>query len=708
MNHFTYLLMIALLTVGCGQSSTKLQIIPQPTKVTIGSGEVVLSSDNLKERIDTTIGNQEAYRLSVKDGAIEIVGGGQAGLFYGRQTLAQITNNGKVPVVEIEDTPRFAWRGVMLDVARHIQSKEYIKEFIDMLAFHKLNTFHWHLTDGIGWRIEIESQPLLTERGAFRKVKNESAPWMSFEIIDKDYKGKVYGGYFTKADVREIVAYAASKYIEIIPEIEMPGHSQAALACYPEYTCKGSTNSDVYCAGNDATFEFLESIIDEVAELFPSQYIHIGGDEVGKEQWAKCPQCQSRKAKEGLRDEHELQSYFVKRMENYINSKGKKIIGWDEIIEGGLAPNATVMSWTGWEGGIKAANAHHDVVMCPLDYVYLDHYQGYNPFEPQGWGGYNGIRRVYEFPVIPPGLDPENEKYIKGGQGNMWTETVIDTAHLEYMLLPRMAALSEVLWSSDKNWDRFVENLDTQFDRYAAHGWNYSESSMTPMVKNQTSESIELFTELGKYPIFYTFDETLPIEKWKPYNQAIKLDSSGTLKAIAKRNNKQVGYTLTIPNLKNAATGKHITYHNPYNAQYNGGGDSALSDNRYAIKRGDDKAWQGFEREDMFLTVDLGTEQQISEIDLRFFQHISSTSVMLPNSITIETSSDNINFKTVYQSTVISNENPSAIIENYEIIIEPKKSRYVRITAENIGTLYVGHPRAGANAWVFIDEISIK
>lgn len=703
----TLLLTAAALLVGC-QSSQRVQIIPQPAMVKEGRGEVLLTGNNITKTIDTTLGNREAYRLTVGDGRVEIVGGGEAGIFYAMQTLDQITEENRVPEVVIEDAPRFAWRGMMLDVARHTQSKEYVKEFIDMLAMHKLNTFHWHLTDAIGWRVEIEAQPKLTQMGAFRKVKDESVPWIGFELADSDYMGERYGGYFSKEDIREIVEYAASKYITVVPEIEMPGHSGAALACYTEYACVGVKGADVYCAGNDATFEFLESIIDEIVELFPSEYIHIGGDEVGKDQWSRCPRCQARKAKEGLADEHELQSYFVKRIENYINSKGKRMIGWDEIIEGGLAPNATVMSWTGWQGGIKAAETHHDVIMCPLDYVYFDHYQGYNPFEPQAWGGYNGIRRVYDFPVIPEGIAPENVKYIKGAQANMWTETVKDTAHLEYMLLPRMAALSEALWSSDKDWERFTKKLDKQIDIYTSKGWNYAQSAMTPMVKAQNGGTVELYTELGSYPIFYTFDPTAPLESWEEYVAPIEVGSGGTLRAVAKRKGTQVGYMLTIPNLANRATGKRVTYHTPYNAQYNGGGDSCLTDNRYAIKRGDDKAWQGFQKDDMYLTVDLSQAEKISEVDLRFFQHISTTSVLLPTHISVEISADNENFREVYSSDVMQSDNPNAFVESYKIIFEPTEARYVRIRAVNPGTLYKGHPREGADAWVFIDEVSVN
>lgn len=705
------LLTIALSALaGCNvQKNINLNIVPRPTKTTALTGEVVLTGQNVTKTIDTTMANPEAYRLTAKGDVVEIVGGSEAGLFYGLQTLEQITKDGKVPAVIIEDAPRFAWRGMMLDVSRHIQDKEFVKQFIDMLAFHKLNKFHWHLTDGIGWRIEIEKYPKLTSQGAYRQVKDESVPWIGFQTADANYKGERYGGYFTKQDVREIVEYAKARYIEVIPEIEMPGHSMAAIECYPQYTCPNAQKSaDVYCAGNDETFEFLQNVIDEVVELFPSQYIHIGGDEVGKEQWAQCPVCKARKEKEGLKDEHELQSYFVKRMESYINSKGKKIIGWDEISEGGLAPNATVMSWTGWEGGIKAANAGHDVIMVPLDYVYFDHYQGYNSFEPQAWGGYNGLKRVYEFPVVPEGINAENEKHIIGGQANLWTETIITPEHVEYMLLPRMAALSESLWSSEKDWESFARTIDVQLDRYKARGWNYAESALTPMVKSQSDNSIELFTEIGNYDIFYTFDNTQPIEKWEKYSGPIELSKPGTLTAIAKRGGVKVGYTLTVPSLLHKATGKRVNYVTRYSDQYSGGGDSALVDNRYAIKRGDDKSWQGFCKDDIDLTIDLASSEQVSQVDLRFFQHISTTSVLLPLNVSVELSTNGTDFKSVYDSAIKPNADPNALIEEYTIVFEPQQAQYVRIRAKNSGTLYKTHPRAGADAWLFMDEVVVN
>ena len=467
--------------------------------------------------------------------------------------------------------------------------------------------------------------------------------------------------------------------------------------------CSGAkAGSGIYCAGNEATYQFLENILSEVVELFPSEYIHIGGDEVGKEQWAQCPKCRALRKKEQLKDEHELQSYFVKRMERYINSRGKRLIGWDEILEGGLAESATVMSWTGWEGGIKAANAQHDVIMMPLDYVYFDHYQGYNPYEPQAWGGYNSLHRVYDFPVVPEGILPENVKYVKGGQANMWTENVSETDHLEYMLFPRMAALSEALWSATevKDWSRFKRKMDRQFDRYAENGWNYSESAFTPMIEQQEYKdgktNITLKTELD-YPVYYTTDGTEPTTRSTRYEGKIVIDNPSTLKARTFRREKPVGYPLIIADLQNKATGATVRYANPYHAGYSGGGDSALVDNRYAIHRGDDTSWQGFERNDMDLTLELKEPVRVSKVNMRFFQHLAITSVMLPESVKIEVSENGTDFREVYSEKLAAEKNVDGLIKNYTFAFEETPARFIRIQAVDPQTLPAGHRLAGGN-----------
>lgn len=698
----------------------EIAVIPQPNQVTPGAGNVKLTGDNLSTAVDTTIQNPEGYTLTARDGKVEIRGGSDAGVFYGLQTLEQLKDSaGYVPEVEIVDAPRFPWRGMHFDVSRHFQPKDYVKRYLDILAYHKINTFHWHLTDGIGWRLQIDKYPLLTQRAAWRKIKDEKAPWIGLELSDESRRDSAdtYGGYYTKEDVREIVAYAKSKFITVIPEIEMPGHSEAATFAYPEYACPNARpGSGIYCPGKEETFTYLEGIIDEVVELFPeSPYIHIGGDEVGKEQWAACPLCQKRKREQGLLDEHGLQSYFVHRMEEYINSKGKRMVGWDEILEGGLAPNATVMSWTGFEGGIKAANMGHDVVMAPLDYVYFDHYQSQNPCEPQGWGGDNRISRVYAFDPVPPGIAPDKVHYVKGGQANLWTENIRTQEHVEYMLLPRLSALSEVLWSDTtaKDWKRFERKLDRQMDRYADKGWNYAESALTPYIVEQRfaadgSLLIRLETELEGYPVHYTLDGTVPTLQSPLYTDSIRIQGPATLQAVTFRNGKVAGCELIVPNLLHKATGARVTYATPYNSAYTGGGDTALVDNRDAFKRGDDKAWQGFEKTDMDLTLDLGRVQAVTGVSLRFLQHIASTSVMLPTAVGVWVSADGKDYTQVVDFIVPADNDSEVMIRPYDLRLQaPAEARYVRIKAANRGTLAKGHPRAGSSAWIFTDEVVV-
>ncbi|MFP4471610.1 MAG: beta-N-acetylhexosaminidase, partial [Bacteroidales bacterium] len=420
--------------------------------------EIVAAADSL---------GQEGYSLQVKNRKIELTAYRPAGLFRGLQTLYQLMpaavfgdemadgTEWKIPRVNIHDKPRYAWRGMHLDVSRHFFAKEFIKRYIDLIALHKMNIFHWHLTDDNGWRIEIDQYPKLTEIAAWR-VDREHQPWNE-RTPPEPGEEATYGGYYTKEDIREIVAYAADRYITVVPEIEMPGHTSEVLAAYPELSCTGGPfyvqpggywpNVDIFCAGNEQTFEFLENILDEVIELFPGEYIHIGGDEATKTRWEACHKCQQRIRQEGLANEYELQSWFIKRMEKYLNSKGKRLIGWDEILEGGLAPEATVMSWRGFDGGIEAARQGHDVVMSPVSHCYFDYYQGNPDFEPVAIGGFTTLKKVYSFDPTPPVLNAEEAKHILGGQGNVWTEYIPSPEHAEYMSTPRMTALAEVLWS---------------------------------------------------------------------------------------------------------------------------------------------------------------------------------------------------------------------------------------------------------------------
>jgi hexosaminidase len=420
----------------------------------------------------------EGYTLSVSKKGISIVSNTQAGLFYGIQTFIQLTPiiGTKIPFVEITDYPRFAYRGLHLDVCRHIFPIEFVKKYIDLMAKHKFNRFHWHLTDDQGWRIEIKKYSKLQQIAAYRNgtVIGHAGHSNKYDTIR-------YGGYYTQEEVKEVIAYAAARYVTIIPEIEMPGHAEAAIAAYPELGCRGDqiqtertfgVFDPIFCAGQESTFTFLENVLTEVIALFPGTYIHIGGDEAPKTRWKECPHCQKRIKDHSLKDEHELQSYFINRIEKFVNSKGKQIIGWDEILEGGLAPNATVMSWRGEEGGIAAAKQKHNVIMTPGNWCYFDHYQDTSKTEPMAIGGLTPVREVYTYEPLPAQLSADETQYVLGAQANLWTEYILSSQQAEYMVYPRACALAEVVWSPKEKRDYldFLQRMETHLKRLK--NWN--------------------------------------------------------------------------------------------------------------------------------------------------------------------------------------------------------------------------------------------
>lgn len=459
------------------------------------------TSKSIKLHIDPKLTDSlgvEGYLLKTAPNSIEITGTAQAGIFYGIQTFFQLLPpeiysdslvsgvKWTVPRVVINDKPRFVWRGFLLDVSRHFFPASYIFEVMDHMAMHKMNRLQLHLTDDQGWRLEIKKYPKLTEVGAWR-VNREDRHWNSREPQKPGEKAD-YGGFYTQEEIREMVRYGNTLNITIVPEIEMPAHATGCLAAYPELTCTGKPLavlpggiwpcSNIFCAGKDETFAFLEDVLSEVIDLFPSKYIHIGGDEADKTEWIKCPACQKRIRQEGLKNEKELQSYFIRRIEKFINSRGRNLLGWDEILEGGLAENATVMSWRGTQGGIEAARAGHHVVMTPTSHCYLDYYQGKPEYEPLAIGGYLPLEKVYSFEPVPSELSLKESGMILGAQGNLWTEYVSEPSHADYMAFPRLTALSEVCWThaGQRSYDDFTKRLTEQFKRFEAMGMNYSKS----------------------------------------------------------------------------------------------------------------------------------------------------------------------------------------------------------------------------------------
>ena len=467
-----------------GLAQSELKDIGYNTGLSESSEPRTIISVSVDESISNTA---ESYDLDIIPDGITLSGSDHAGVFYGLQTLIQILETAKtenlstLTSVSIKDSPRFKWRGMMLDVARHMFPADFVKRYIDIIAEHKMNVFHWHLTEDQGWRMPIEKYPKLEKISAWRKET------LIGHYTDKPrrFDGKRYGGFYTKEEILDVIDYASKRSVTIVPEIEMPGHATAALSAYPELSCTGGPHEvetlwgihkEVYCAGNEETFVFLENILREVSDIFPGPYIHIGGDECPKTRWKKCKKCQKRIADEGLKDEHELQSYFIKRIEKVLEKFDKKLIGWDEILEGGLAPNAIVHSWRGMDGGIEAANAGHGVVMSPTTYAYFDYYQSDDKEnEPLAIGGNLPLDKVYEFEPVPDKIDSDKRHLILGGQGNLWTEYVSTGEKAEYMILPRMCALAEVVWSPRKKRDYadFVNRLGDHLKRLDRKKLNY-------------------------------------------------------------------------------------------------------------------------------------------------------------------------------------------------------------------------------------------
>ncbi len=541
-------------------------LLPVTKKIPQGKKAIVIT----KKGADPKLG-KEGYELLAHEDRIELRAENGAGLFWAVQTLFQLMPEqiyaGKksslrewtVPGAYIKDEPRFKWRGMHLDVGRHMFPVAFIKKYIDYLAMHKFNTFHWHLTEDQGWRIEIKKYPKLTTIGAYR-----DSTIVGHAGRSNKYDGKRYGGFYTQDEVREIVKYAADRYITVVPEIEMPGHSVAALTAYPELSCTGGPfhvrttwgiSKDIYCAGNDSVFTFLENVLTEVMDMFPSKVIHIGGDEAPKDRWEKCPKCQKRIKDEGLKDEHELQSYFITRIEKFLNSKGRHIIGWDEILEGGLAPNAAVMSWRGIEGGIAAARQNHDVVMTPTDYCYFDYYQEDPQNEPLAIGGLLSTEKVYSYEPVPHELDEEQAKHILGAQGNVWTEYICTPRDVEYMTLPRMTALCEVVWTKKdlKNYDDFSLRLGKQYLRFDQIGANYFVSGLKGVVRENVfidKKKVQLKGNFDGSAIHYTIDGMEPTLKSPIYKGPFEITKECTLKAREFLNDKIVGKTFTARFIK--------------------------------------------------------------------------------------------------------------------------------------------------------------
>lgn len=680
----------------------------------------------LKFISDASLGD-EGYLLHITPAGIQISANKKAGIIYGMQSLFQtlpaIRTNAalSIPCMDIKDYPRFKWRGMHLDVSRHFFGPEFVKEYINLLASYKMNTFHWHLVDDQGWRLEIKKYPLLTQVGAWR-VDETDKVWGDRPQA-KQGQAATYGGYYTQEQVKEIIKYAADRNVTIVPEIEMPGHVASAIAAYPALCCTQQpqlpltggnyTNmSSNYCAGNDSVFLFLQDVLTEVINLFPSKYIHIGGDEVDKEPWKKCPRCQARIKAEGLKNEEELQSYFVKRMEKFIISKGRKMIGWDEILEGGLAPEATVMSWRGEAGGIQAAKMGHDVVMTPGSPLYFDNYQAGPEGEPLAIGGMNTLKKVYDYDPVPKELDATQAKYILGAQANIWAEFITTPAHVEYMLLPRMLALAEVDWSpkEKRNWQNFNERLQTHFRKFEQRGINYCAGNFTVNIKpiSQNGKlSVALSTEALNGEIYYTIDGSLPTKESLKYTTPVSITSSATVKAVTVLNGKLMGLKPAEQSfVMHKAIGKDVIYTNPVSKYYMADGPNSLTDGIRGTSAVN-KYWHGFSGKDMIATIDLEQEKEISSISLGCLQHYRDW-IFMPSAVKFEISLDGKTFTTVQTVTnTVPVDEKASVIKDFTATFAASKTRFVRVTATNT-VCPKGHPGEGKPAWIFADELMVN
>ena len=675
----------------------------------------------------------EGYELNVDGEGIEVRASQFPGFLYALQSLGQLLPAAvygtepapdaawEVPCVKIADAPRFAYRGMHLDVARHFFSVDEVKRYIDVMAIHKLNTLHWHLTDDQGWRIEIKRYPELTAVGSIRKATVVRKEWGT-------YDGTPYGGFYTQDEIRDVVEYAADRGVTVIPEIDLPGHMLAALTAYPELGCTGGpyevwgrwgVADDVLCPGREKTFEFLEGVLTEVMELFPSEYIHIGGDECPKVRWEKCPRCQAKIRQLGLKDdgehtaEHYLQSYVTDRIGKFLAQHGRRIIGWDEILEGRAPSDAVVMSWRGSEGGIAAAKLGHDVIMTPNSHFYFDYYQSLDTdAEPFGIGGYIPMEQVYSYDPAFPELTPEQQKHILGVQANLWTEYVLSDEHLEYMLLPRLAALSEVQWCQPetKDWNRFIGSFRMD-EIYSQMGYEFAKHifgvTASYAVDPEKGGVVMTLTTQGGAPIRYTLDGSDPTASSPLYKAPVTIGESCTFKAAALREGMQTPvYTRKFD--FNKATGRRIALNAAPTLKYTYGGASLLVDGYRGGPVYSNGAWIGFLNEPLDVTIDMQGAKPYSAVTVESLVEKGEW-VFPPSSMGVYLSDDGSEFTeaalmSVPQETAGSPDG----VKPFKVLFPETSARYLRVVARTVDPIPAWHGAAGQKAHMFVDEIIVE
>lgn len=678
--------------------------------------------------LDLSDDNAEAYKLIVNDKRVCISGASEAGVFYGIQTLRKSLPvaqdiNVNLSAVEIYDKPRFAYRGAMLDVARHFYTVDEVKTFIDMLALHNINRFHWHLTDDQGWRIEIKKYPKLMSVASERK-ETVVGRWYS-----GIYDGKPYGGYYTQDELRDVIDYAAKRHITIIPEVDLPGHMQAALTAYPELGCTGGpyevrtiwgVSQDVLCVGNDFTLQFVKDVLSEVADIFPSEYIHIGGDECPKVRWEKCPKCQERIKSLGLKSdakhtkEQRLQSYMIQEAAKYLKEKGKRIIGWTEILEGGLVPDATLMSWIGESGGIEAAHQHHDVIMTPNTYLYFDYYQSKKvEDEPLAIGGYLPIEKTYNYEPMPKELTKEEQQYIKGVQANLWTEYIPVFSQVQYMVLPRLGAAAEVQWTdpSKKDYKDFLRRVPHLVAVYDCYGWNYATHVYDVNVDMKADTvnhvlNVQLST-MADDPIYYTLDGQDPTEKSLKYTKPFTIDQSVVLKTMAVHPDRTS--KISVDTIRfNKATLKPVVLLQPNESRFSPDGPVVLVDGRNGNHSFDTGAWLTVADNDLEAVINMQAETILSSASVHVYVRKDAW-LFDARGFSVSVSSDNKNYKEVAsQEYKQMQESDSDGIIEHELLFDPCKATYVKIKVISEKSMPDWHWDAGKAPFLLVDEIILN
>lgn len=690
------------------------------------SGDIIFRT---KENLDP-----EGYELSVTEQQIIISASSDAGYFYALQSLRQLLPvefveasfapkiQWTIPAVEINDAPRFDWRGFMLDVSRHFFEVEKVKTFLDHMAALKLNTFHWHLTDDQGWRIEIKQFPKLTEIGGWRVDYNDHDwshnRWWGRPVATASEQA-TYGGFYTQDDIREVIAYAQERNITIIPEIDVPGHAQAIIASYPEVACHpgpyfvatgGAFKDNTLCPGKEVTFDFIEKVLNEVMDLFPSKYIHIGGDECNKSAWKVDPDCQRRMAIEGLKDEKELQSYFIQRVEKIINAKGKSLIGWDEILEGGLAPNATVMSWRGENGGIEAATQGHQIIMTPNEYSYFDLKQGHTDHEPNLGYSQCLLSTCYNYNPLPQRLASQSD-LILGIQGNLWSESLPEWDQATYMTFPRLFALAENAWSpqASENWNGFIDRLYPQLCRLEKQNVRYAKSAFNVWINHKGMDKsilIDMNIEANGLDIRYTLDGSDPDLNSKIYNEPFPLEKTALIKAAAFRNQQIQGDITQKQFHVHSAAKTNITYHTSFLKNKNGGGTTALTDLNYGSNWVVDSLWQGFRSSEVELDVIFNEVKQLESVQMNFLQ-VAISGIYMPKEISILGTKDGNTFSPLATSALEEALIQGRYIHREKMKFEKQSLKGIKVILQAVNPIPETHHRSNELSNIYMDEIII-